>query len=63
MSEITQDSDEPDEKSFLGAVHSSNSKQWLSTVSLNQTSTIDTGAKVTAITGDTYRKLQNVTLQ
>ena len=66
MSEVTEESVDPDETSFLGTIHSNNNKQWLSIVSLNQTQVsfkLDTGAEVTAISEDTYRKLQNVTLQ
>ena len=66
MSKVTEESVDPDENSFLGVVHSNNNKQWLSTVTLNQTQVsfkLDTGAEVTAISEDTYRKLQNVTLQ
>ena len=65
MSEITEDSVDPDENSFRGAIHSNNSKQWLSTINLNQiqvTIKINTGVKVTTISENTYRKLQNVTL-
>ena len=57
MSEITEDQTEPDENSFLGAIHSNSSKQWLCKISLNQTQVtfkLDTGADVTAISEETY---------
>ena len=65
MSEITEDQTEPDENSFLGAIHSNSSKQWLCKISLNQaqvTFKLDTGAEVTAISEETYSHLQNITL-
>jgi len=49
MSEVTEESVDPDETSFLGTIHSNNNKQWLSIVSLNQTQVsfkLDTGAEV-----------------
>jgi len=36
-SEVTEESIDLDENSFLGTVHSSNNKQWLCIVNLNQT--------------------------
>ena len=66
MSEITEDQTEPDENSFLGAIHSNSSKQWLCKISLNQKQVtfkpLDTGAEVTAISEETYSHLQNITL-
>ena len=63
MPEITEDQTEPDENSFLGAIHSNSSKQWLWKISLNQTQVtfkLDTG--VTAISKETFSYLQSIIL-